>query len=324
MNNQEEKVNEEEQKHLLDLYDIHVKCMDGFHSKDLKSNFENYMKLVEKSRIIDMEKDNDRLRNFIEKNKLGFFQMEKKYLKPITKTMNEYSKSKKSLILNLIKKIWLNEKISIEDIKGIPKFKLIYITILVRRKFNGVLSVHKNDLMVKELNNLDTKLKKRKEEILKFILKRFFKYIFSFEVYRNQKKSDMLKILFKKYFSGSLNFKHFKSYFSETKRAEFPILIIFNNELITKILSNRNLEEKFNNFIKNILVHDHKKKTNLKLIKMANSFRIYYNNNKILDAFKISVERMENQNYKLPWTVRQLELSIEFLNKLIKNIKKRN
>lgn len=242
MNKKQREISKEEKTQILELYKNHLNNLDSLNAKKIVKNFENYMNIVENSRIVNLTKDYDRLSDFLEKNRLEFFNMEKKYLKPLN-LQTEYFKGKESLILRLIIKIWLNEKVSIEDIKNIPEFKLIYIFIVVKRKFKFILNINDLNSMVIELNNLDCILKKRKEEILKFILKRFFKYIFTFDQFRNQNKEQMIKILFKKYFTGKLTFKHFKTFFNITKRAEFPILIIFNNELIRKILKSKSLQE---------------------------------------------------------------------------------
>lgn len=288
----------------------------------LQNSFKEYMNTVDNLKICNLEKDSDKWSDFMEKNKNYVHRKihsNSKFINPEhNKIIREHFKYRCYFLFKILDHIWKGEKVILEDLKKIERIQVLYIFQMVKKKFDYYIDMSSLKSLEGDLNNLSIcKLKKRKEEILKFILKRFFTHLF--------KKNDFLlscekklNILHQRFMKNQIDLEYLQYFFTKEKYGKSPTLKIYNDNILTILITNKELKDLIYIFIDNILIKEYKKEVTLKMFSAFRSIRNYLDKKKFIGVLKKSLLLIEQGKFKLPWTVGEIKLSVVYFKETVK------
>ena len=286
--------------------------------KNLKKNFEKYMKDLQNTNVIKFKTKTDleKWTKFTQKNINNIFKKKKKIRKNpdhselIVKTCSYRS----YYMFKIVDQIWKNEKIEKEDLKMVPNIFWIFIYQMVSGKFKIQANISNIDVFFFQLSNLRLNFNKRKEEILKFVLKRFLKKIFFKEIFN--KNENFLFILHNEFFKNQIEMKYFKNLFFENDNNKIPIIKKF--DYFMKLLNNNFLLKKeFLIFLGN-LVNDHKKEITKKFFYIFKIMKKRFKDkSKFMETFQNTAFNKGRKCFVTPWTVIEVQKSVDFIRENI-------
>lgn len=316
---------ERNMENLDKIFIDHQQLLHQIKRKDLplfENRFTEYMNTVDNLKVCNFEKDSDRWSDFMEKNKKYInrkIHIKSKFINPDhNKSIIEHFKYRCYFLFKILDHIWKGEKVVMEDLKKIQRIQILYIFQMVKKKFDYYIDMSSLKILQNDLNNLKiTKLKKRKEEILKFILKRFFNHLFKTNDFLLSTEKNIF-ILHQKFLKDQIDLEYVKYFFTEEKYNKSPTLKIYNDNILTFLITNKELKDLIYFFIDNILIREYKKEVTLKMFSAFRSIRNYLGKKKFVNVLKKSLLLIEQGKFKLPWTVKEIELSINYFKDTVK------
>ena len=207
---------------------------------------------------------------------------------------------------NILTKMWKNEKILKKDVKNLTGKSIVFISMVILKKFNKLIDISNLDNFINDINNLEKyNIFKRKEEYIKFISRNFLKYLNT--IFSGKE--------IKKFFIDKCGEKNFLFYFYLKKNKVF--VKKFYPEIRFDFFKVQIFKEKFQEFK---IVFKNKKSVYIDMF----FFKLMTKKGKNYEKFKYSLKnnstnhkKFENEDKKLinvnyPWTFKQIDDSFQF------------
>lgn len=310
-------MNSKEYKIFLESFKSYKHSLEqkSFSNIDLKLNFENYMKSVKKFSPLNFKTDKElkKWTLFTRRHRSEIFKYQKIRKHPDHSDFMVKELSYQAYYLfKIVDQIWKKEKIEKEDLKMIPNFFWIYLYQIIKPKFSIEMNLSSVDDFFNQISSLRLNFNKRKEEILKFILKRFLKQIFLMKIF--EKNINYIEILHKKFFEHQIKFKYFVKLFVNKENNKNPPIIKSYNFFAKLVTENKSLKILFLEFLTN-LSENHKKEITKKLFSNFKIINNYFKDkSKFMKNYQNSLKMVERRRFVGPWTLEEVEISIKFIH----------
>ena len=292
------------------------KSLKDLSNIDLKKNFERYMKSVGNANVINFKRKNDieKYTKITQRNIRSDMFIYKKIRKhpDHTNLMVKTCSYRSYYMFKIADQIWKNEKIDKEDLRMLPNIYWIFLYQMVSCKFKVEVDISNIDTLFFQLSNLRLNFDKRKEEILKFVLKRFLKKIFLKEIFKKN-DNNFISILHNEFFKEKIELRYFKNIFiDKDQNDKRPYLKGFNH-FAKLIIKNTSLKKEFLLFLDK-LPNEYKKEITKKFFHI---FKIvkkkFKNKSKFMENFQKTVKLVDNKRFCSPWTLEEVKKSTAFI-----------
>lgn len=309
-------------KYLKQYYSNYLKILDNnTDPKLLKRSFDQYMEIVDEKYVQSMNVKTCKTLNGKYFKNFGNVDLDKSH-KPIF--LDDLG-SAYYTFFKIIDFVWKQKKVLKKWLKNLSPCKIFILRCLVIRKFGQEIDFRNVKKMKEHLNSLKLqKSSKRNEENLKFLLKKVFKFLQSFKFAESE---NIDQDIYNEYFKENMSFEFFeKNFISICRTKKIIHLKKINNKIITSIFKS----EKFVNILKlyceDFLVKEYQYEISWKIFILVKKWKKQMNDDKMnQDVFKDICDHIEtNKQFKLPWTLAEVESSVEFLYQYIKNSKNEN
>lgn len=285
--------------------------------KLLKRTFEDYMKIVNAKYIQKVTPKTCK-------------KLDQKYIKPNFKNLT-LDKSHKPVFLKeldsgyyvffkIIDFIWKHKKVLKKDLKTLTPCKIFILRSLIKRKFGEEIDFRSGSKMKEHLNLLKFKIsEKRNEENLKFLLKKVFKFLQTFKF----SKSQNLDVdIYEEYFKGIMAFEFFeKNFISVNRTKKIVHLKKINSSIISLILKSEKFVSILKLYCEDFLMKEYSYEISWKIFVLVKKWK-KQSEKMDVNFFKKICDYIENnKQFKLPWTVGEVETGVQFLHTYFKNKK---
>lgn len=206
-------------------------------------------------------------------------------------------------------KIWLNQRVSIEELSLLEEYQyLLILTVLQKKVKQKILGLSRPDflLQVADLEYISIK----PDQMIKFILCRFICYLQRLLLEKHPNLQISLKA-FKQHFLPEVSWKDMNTYFKYSKLKKKVVLKQMSNNCCIILFRNKNIRKIYSQF--QVEVRDYHQKEIVKKFYylIAHKTQNVQRFSQMEDYIKNFFQEMKGNSPLIPWTVQELEMAIK-------------
>ena len=211
----------------------------------------------------------------------------------------------------LLEYIWKHKELKKNDLYLLAPCKTFILRSLILRKFEVELDLRNSSRIKDQINDLKfIQSKKRVEENLKFLLKKFFKFLQSYKYQNSEEASEKI---YTDFFKDLITKSFYNKIFIVQKNSKRKVISIKKiNNAIMKILAK---SEPFVYLLKlycnEYLLKEYNLEISWKIFMLMKKWNKYMKSDEAEVLSGICFDIENDKKFKLPWTINEIEESVK-------------
>lgn len=211
----------------------------------------------------------------------------------------------------ILEYVWKHKDIKQNNILLLSPCKVFILRSLILRKFEIQLDLKNSTKIKKQINQLKfINSKKRDEENLKFLLKKFFKFLQSYK-YKNSQNS--FEEIFNDFFKNQITREFYNKVFILKNNSNRKMISIkkINNSIMKELLKSRSFLNILKLYCNEYLLKEFNLEISWKLFMLIKKWKKFMkpDDADVLNGICYSIEN--DKKFKLPWTINEIEESVK-------------